>query len=333
MAETKREFDIVSIGEPLLRLSPPRFTQLRSAQNLNLHVAGSQFNVAATLARLGKKSAFITKLPSNPLGYQVVDACVMYGVDVSYITMVSGGKMGVTYVEFSAAPRTPQAVYDRAGSAASTLTRDDYDWHEIAGRTRFIYSDGIFPGLGRGCFEATLDFFAAAKEEGCTTCYDLNYRTHLWTPETAREAWSQILPDVDIVVTNKTVSDAVFGYGGHDEKAMKSFAQDFGCSVVLMTSREMYKSNTGAWNSKALCDGDIVEGKRVEFDIIDRYGTGDAWFSGFLYGYCEGELHDALDFGNALCALAHTVEGDVANVSPEDVNDILRDSSHSDVKR
>ncbi len=333
MTENNREFDIISIGEPLLRLSPPRFTQLRCTRSLDLHVAGSQFNVAANLARLGKKTGFITKLPSNSLCFQVVDACSRFGVDISLIKMISGGKMGVTYVEFSAVPRSPLAIYDRAGSAASTITKDDYDWHDIAGRTRFIYSDGIFPGLGRGCFEATLELFTAAKEKGCTTCFDLNYRTHLWTPETARKAWAQILPMVDILVTNSNVSEVVFGYRGNDETVMSNYVRDFDCHMVLLTRREMYTSQTGAWNSKVLCDGNILEGKRFEFDSIDRYGTGDAWFSGFLFGYYEGDLQFALDFGNALCAIAHTIEGDVANVSPEEVHAILNENSHFDVKR
>ena len=111
-------YDVVTLGEPLLRLSPPGKCQLRRTSSLHLYVVGSQLNVAANLARLGRRTAFLTKLPDNPLGLLALDACRSYGIDVSHIRLVPGGKMGVTYVEFSASPRAPLAVYDRAGSAA-----------------------------------------------------------------------------------------------------------------------------------------------------------------------------------------------------------------------
>jgi 2-dehydro-3-deoxygluconokinase len=79
----------------------------------------------------------------------------------------------------------------------------------------------------------------------------------------------------------------------------------------------------GAWSSMARHEGRVIQGRRYEFDVVDRFGTGDAWFAGFLYGYLEGDIQLALDFGDALCALAHTIEGDVARVSAEDVMPLL----------
>ena len=77
----------------------------------------------------------------------------------------------------------------------------------------------------------------------------------------------------------------------------------------------------------------MLQGRRYEFDIIDRFGTGDAWFAGFLYGNLEGDVQFALDFGDALCALAHTIEGDVARVSAEDVMPLLTEETDLRVRR
>jgi 2-dehydro-3-deoxygluconokinase len=207
-------YDLVSLGEPLLRLSPPSYTQLRCARSLDLFVVGSQLNVAANLSKLGNRTAFLTKLPANPLGLLTVDACTGYGIDVSHIKMVDGGKMGVTYVEFSAAPRAALAVYDRTGSAASTITPDDFDWDAVLSGARYAFTDGIFTGLSPTCRMASDAFLESAKRNGCTTCFDVNYRQHLWTEETAREAWQKTLRQVDILVTNRDVSERVFGYSG-----------------------------------------------------------------------------------------------------------------------
>ena len=70
-------------------------------------------------------------------------------------------------------------------------------------------------------------------------------------------------------------------------------------------------------------EGTVLQGRRYEFDVVDRFGTGDAWFAGFLYGYLEGDVQFALDFGDALCALAHTIEGDVARISAAEVMPLL----------
>ena len=327
-------YEVVTLGEPLLRLSPPGRCQLRRASSLDLYVVGSQLNVAANLARLGRRTAFLTKLPDNPLGLLALDACRSYGIDVSRIQLVPGGKMGVTYVEFSASPRAPRAVYDRAGSAASTLAAADFQWDALLAEAACVYTDGILPGLSAGCREATHAFITAGKRQGCLTCFDVNYREHLWTPAAAREAWTRLLPSVDVLVTNRGVSEGVFGYQGSDAELMRRFAGEFGCRVVCFTSREMDGVERGAWNGQALVDNAIVQGERCTFDIVDRYGTGDAWFSGFLHAYLErGDTAFALNFGNAMCALAHTIEGDVAHLSPKDVKAVMGGAVDLRVKR
>ena len=100
-------YDLVTLGEPLLRLSPPRFERLRRATTLDARVVGSQLNVAANLARLGMQTALVTRLPDGPLGQLALDTIAGYGVDTSLIELVPAGKLGATYVEFSAAPRPP----------------------------------------------------------------------------------------------------------------------------------------------------------------------------------------------------------------------------------
>ena len=123
--------DLVSLGEVMLRMSPPRYERLRQATRLDVRVAGSQLNVAANLAQLGKRTAFVSKLPANELGLLARGACQGYGVDVSHLQLVEGARMGVNYLEFGATPRAEVAVYDRAGSAASSIAASDFAWTEI----------------------------------------------------------------------------------------------------------------------------------------------------------------------------------------------------------
>jgi len=326
--------DLVAIGEPLLRLSPPPGQQLRQASTLRLTLAGAQMNVAADLARLGWKTALLTKLPENALGQWSLDMLRSFGVDVSLIRLEPDSRMGLTFVEHSAAPRPPLSIFDRRGTAASTIRDGDFDLDAVLRGARMAYTDGIFSGLSPGCTRTAARFLATARRHRATTCFDLNYRRHLWTPARARRVWRTLLKDVDILVTNRGVSEEVFGFRGSDEQLMRAYATEFGCGVVCLTIREMSGLRRGAWRSMVLAGGTVTESGRKEFEVVDRYGTGDAWFAGFLHAWvAQGDPDFALRFGNALCALAHTVEGDVANVALADVLAALEDAPDLEVKR
>jgi 2-dehydro-3-deoxygluconokinase len=326
-------FDLISLGEVMLRMSPPRYERLRRARSLDIQVAGAQLNIAANLARFGKKAAFISKLPHNELGLLAYDMCQSYGVDMAYVQLVEGARMGVNYLEFTATPRTPVTIFDRKDSAASTITANDFDWQSILADVKIAHTDGIFPGLSVGCREATTIYLETAKALGGLTSFDMNYREHLWTVETARECWNTLLPMIDIVVTNRSVSELAFGFSGSDEALLRQYHEAFGCKLICLTSREIDGIMRGAWASQALYEGEVIYGRRYEFDAVDRYGTGDAFFAGLLYGYLEGDVQFALNFGNAACALAHTVEGDVAHISVAEVRPLLGDTIDLRVKR
>ncbi len=81
-------YDLVSLGEVMLRMSPPKYIRLRNATQLDVHVAGAQLNVAANLARLGKQTAFISKLPDSELGLLALDTCRSYGGAMDYVKLV-----------------------------------------------------------------------------------------------------------------------------------------------------------------------------------------------------------------------------------------------------
>ncbi len=326
-------YDVISLGEVMLRMSPPRFERLRNARQLDVHVAGAQLNVAANLARLGKRAAFLSKLPANEFGLLARDTCASYGVDMQHVPLVPGTRMGINYLEFTTTPRVPVTIFDRQGSAASTITSADFDWPTLLPQTRIAHTDGIFPGLSEGCQAAALTFLQTARASGCLTSFDLNYREHLWTPDAARRCWENLLPYVDVLVASGNVSETVFGFSGTDEHVMRRYAEAFGCKVVCFTARELFGVERGAWQSSALAEGQLYQGRRYEFEVVDRYGTGDAFLAGFLYGYVECGVRFGLDFGNAACALSHTTEGDVIQFSAADVLPLLSETIDLRVRR
>lgn len=326
-------FFLVSLGEVMLRLSPARYERLRTATCLDVRMCGAQFNIAADLARLGKSTRFVSKLPANELGDLARAAGASYGIDMSLVQMTPDTRMGVIYVEFGADPRPGIHLYDRKGSAATTITPTDFDWNRILPDTRFAHTDGIFPALSTGCRETAREFLKAARRAGCEICFDMNYRQTIWSPEEARKLYCELLGDVDIVVTNQSVSVIVFGVEDTEESFAQRYRQEFGCRIVCTTSRETLENRHGKWKSMALFENRFEYGAPSEFEVVDRYGTGDAFLAGFLFGYSERGVKYGLDFGNALCALAHTTEGDIISSSSNEVERFLEGGTHIEIRR
>ena len=76
---------IVTLGEIMLRLSPPNHQKFEQAQQFDVVYGGGEANVAISLAKLGLQSSFVTKLPDNPLGMSAVQYLNRFGVLTNHI--------------------------------------------------------------------------------------------------------------------------------------------------------------------------------------------------------------------------------------------------------
>lgn len=318
------DVDLVSLGEVMLRLSPPRYERLRKTRDLDVHPCGAQFNVAANLAQLGKKNLFLSRLPDNELGYLARDLGEGFGVDMSMVKFVDVPKIGLVFVEFGASPRRAVHLYDRKGSAASTMAPEDYDWDELLRPARYAYLDGIFPAISDSCYQTALKYLQAARDGGTRVCFDVNFRESLWAGSDARAGLARMLEYVDILITNRTISESLFGYSGSDRELMAAYQTEFGCSLVCLTYKELHGAERGSWRSLAVDSRQQYESRNFDFQVVDPFGTGDAFVAGLLYGLLESyDITAALNFGGALCALSHTVEGDQAVFSVGEVEALL----------
>src|SRR4051794_18534000 len=78
-------YDIITFGEAMIRLSPPNFSRLEQAHNLDLKVGGAELNTAVGLARLGRSAAWISRLTDNPLGRLIANRAREAGVSTEHI--------------------------------------------------------------------------------------------------------------------------------------------------------------------------------------------------------------------------------------------------------
>ena len=105
-----------------------------------------RLRIAAAVARLGLRSAWISALPDNAWGERVRRELTGHGVDCAHVRMMEGARMGVYFVEYGSAPRPVRVLYDRRESALSRLQPDDIDW-DVFRRARVVHLTGITPAL------------------------------------------------------------------------------------------------------------------------------------------------------------------------------------------
>ena len=75
----------ITIGEIMLRLTPPDYEKIRTATSFEARYGGSEANVALSLANLGVDASFFTVVPGNSLGKKVLQILRRSLLDTAYI--------------------------------------------------------------------------------------------------------------------------------------------------------------------------------------------------------------------------------------------------------
>ena len=88
------KFDLVSLGECMIRLSPPGHDRIEFSPYLEVWVGGGEYNVAYALARLGLRTGFASRLVDNPVGKIIVNHARSVGMDVSHVVMAKYDGVG-----------------------------------------------------------------------------------------------------------------------------------------------------------------------------------------------------------------------------------------------
>ena len=305
--------DLVTLGEAMVRLSPPNFQRLEQAQAFDVNIGGSEMNIAVAAQRMGLSSAFATAVPDNPLGRMIVNKTREHGVDVSAMITKPGTRAGIYYLELGAKPRSSAVVYDRADSAIAMTRTGEVPWAEVFAGAKHFHTGGITPGLSDSAAAVTMEGLKAAKAAGLTTSFDLNFRARLWTEAKAQAVIEPMCPLVDILITTEEDTFRVFKIKGDTyEDVARQLVAKFGFKVVAITLRENISVWRNNWSAMAYADGKAYKTHSYDLEVVDRVGAGDSFSAGFLVGYLEGgDIQKGVDFGTALSALKHSIPGDL----------------------
>lgn len=324
-------FDVTSIGEAMLRLSVPAGARMDNTRSLDVEVGGAESNVCVALARLGRRSGWVSRLPHHALGSLVLRTLRSDGVDVSAVKLAPNERMGTYFVELAAPPRTIQVIYDRADSAAARMTTDDVDWDYLLD-TRILHLTGITAALGANCYEIVAEAIRRARAANVTVSFDVNYRSKLWDAATAGAGLRPLVAQADILFCRSSDAVKLFGCQGAPLELTTGLKALTRAQAVYCTFGEQ-----GA----AVLSGDVfVHQPALAVQIMDRIGSGDAFAAGVLDAMLDGDpftfsaqaAREGLRRGVALAAIALSQFGDrvlasraeLEAVMSQDAGDVAR---------
>lgn len=327
----KKEFDLLSLGELLLRLSPPDNERMSRGGTFNKQVGGAELNAITGAAMLGLRCGIISKLPANDLGTFVKNTIRQGGVSDDYLVYDDDkdARLGVYYYENGAYPRKPRIVYDRKNTSINKLQIADYD-DSMYRSARCFHTSGITLALSPQVRETAIEMIRRFKAEGAVISFDVNFRGNLWSGPEAKECIESILPYVDIFFCSEDTARLTFLKEGDVRSIMKSFTQEYPISLVASTQRIVHSPKRHTFGSviySAKDDRFYEEAPYTDIEVVDRIGSGDAYISGVLYGYLsyEGDYQKALEYGNAISALKNTIPGDLLCTDLKEINGIIKE--------
>src|SRR5215471_10759677 len=216
-------YDVVSLGEVMLRLDPGE-GRIRSARTFDVWEGGGEYNVARGLRRcFGQRTAIITALADNDVGWLIEDLMLQGGVDTSFVQFMPfdgvgrSARNGLNFTERGFGVRGARGVSDRGHTAASQLAADGVDWDHLFGTlgARWFHTGGIYAGLSETTPDVIEAVMTAAKRHGTIVSYDLNYRPSLWKAiggtRRAQEVNRRLARDVDVILGNEEDFTACLG--------------------------------------------------------------------------------------------------------------------------
>jgi 5-dehydro-2-deoxygluconokinase len=306
MASVAPAYDVMAIGRSSIDLYAHEvgcpITEVRA---FDAYVGGCPTNVSVGARRLGLRSALLTAVGDDQVGDFVTAFLERERVDTRFIPRKRGRRTSAVILTIQPPDRFPLTFY-RDNCADRALTVDDVSRAPVGdSRVVFVTGTGLSHQPSR---DATLAAAATARAAGVPVVVDIDYRPDQWerAPAFAHEV-RQLLRAATIAVG--TEEEIAAASGSPDVDRAAALLLDGGLEALVLK-----RGARGATLFRpAGVPADVAP---FTVDVLNVLGAGDAFASGFLYGYLQGwPLDRAVRMGNACGAIIVTRHG-CANFMP-----------------
>jgi len=331
MNKTKT-LDLICLGRAAVDLYGNQVgSRLEDMSSFAKYLGGSSGNIAYGTARLGLKSAMLTRVGDEHMGRFVREELARAGVDVSHVVTDKERLTALVILGIKDRETFPLIFY-RHDCADMAVDSGDFDPEFIASSKALLITGTHFST--EQTYHTSKTAIEYAKAAGTKVVLDIDYRPVLWGLTTLGDGETRfisdegvsrhlqtILPDLDLVVGTE---EEVHITGGSTDTitALKKIRELTDATIVL---------KLGAQGCTVL-DGEIPDSEAefdvhtgVKVDVLNVLGAGDAFISGFLRGWLNSASHQqSCAYANACGALVVSRHGCAPAIpSAEELDDYL----------
>ena len=310
--EPENRLDVITVGRCSVDLYGQQIgSRLEDITSFAKSVGGCPSNIAIGTARLGLRSAVITRVGNEQMGRFVKEQMQREGVAIDGIATDPERLTSLVLLSVENDKTFPLIFY-RDNCADSALNEDDVD-PALIGRANAVLVTGTHFAKRHNA-AAQHKAMRIAKELGRKVVFDIDYRPNLWglaghaageeryiKSDTVSQHLQGVLPDCDLIVgTEEEVHTAG---GSEDTLAALRKIRSLSKAVIVLKRGPMGCVVFPEAIPQRIEDGIVGQGFPIE--VYNVLGAGDAFLSGFLRGYLRGESHaTAATWANACGAFA-----------------------------
>lgn len=323
---------VVVFGELLLRLDASGHQRLVQTDQLHVSFTGGEVNVAVALAQWGVPTSVVSAVPDHAMGQACINFLRQHGLNTEGI-LRTGERLGILYVESGAGQRGTSVIYDRNHTSFRSLQPDDLNWEDHLTTATHLHFTGTAL-VSPGSRQLLLTGLQEAKKRNITISFDVSYRSQLWSLHEAKVAFQQVIPFIDILLGSEQDATTFFDISETGDAALLELQQRHQIQKIAFTERLVNNLGVNQYSGTLCEDGEIFHSTSYETVAIDRIGTGDAFTAGILRS-CEETLspQDVVEFATAAAVLKHTIPGDFALLSVDEINALVSGTGIGRIKR
>jgi 5-dehydro-2-deoxygluconokinase len=290
--------ELLTVGRVGVDLYPQQSgVPLKDVATFEKFLGGTATNVAVGAARLGRRTAVLTKVGPDGFGDYVREALVGFGVDPAYVGTAEGLQTPVVFCELNP-PEDPPLVFYRAPIAPDlTLTSADVPWETVA-EVPILWVTGT--GVSVEPARTTQLEMLSRRERptpgsGRWTILDLDWREMFWpSPEEARAEYSAMLDHVTVTVGNRAEVEVAVGTSDPHEAARRLLDRGVELALVKMGAEGVLVATADSVT--------VVPPHPVT--VVCGLGAGDAFGGALVHGLLSGwEPARCAEYANAAGAV------------------------------
>lgn len=306
------QLDVIAIGRASVDLYGQQTgSRLEDITSFAKSVGGCPANIAIGTARLGLRSALLTRVGDEQMGRFIREQLRREGVSVRGVVTDPARLTALVLLSVEDEGVSPMIFY-RSDCADMALAPDDVDEAFVASARAVVVTGTHF---SRDSSEAAQrKAIRIAKENGRKVVFDIDYRPNLWGLAGHAEGFERyvksdkvsgklktVLPDCDLIVG--TEEEIMIASGADDVLSALKTIRSLSPATIVLKRGAMGCIVYDGPISDDLEDG--VVGKGFPIEVFNVLGAGDAFMSGLLRGWLGGEsLETAATWANACGAFA-----------------------------